>query len=129
MRNKLRLFVCAMLACFGLLASTSYAFTINQDICKTDPQAAQSTYCKQKQGDNTLYGPDGILTKVVNIISLVAGLVAVVSIIIGGLMYVLASGDSAQVNKAKNAILYAVIGIAVTVLSQAVVKFVLVRIK
>jgi uncharacterized membrane protein YjfL (UPF0719 family) len=46
-------------------------------------------------------------------------------IIIGGFMYVLSAGDQAKVTKAKDTVLYAVIGLVVTLLAFSIVKFVL----
>jgi hypothetical protein len=48
-------------------------------------------------------------------------------IIIGGFRYVVSGGDSAGVEGAKNTILYAVIGLVVALLAQAIVVFVISR--
>ena len=66
---------------------------------------------------------DNIVKNVINIISLVVGIAAVVMIIIGGLRYVTSNGDSGQVGNAKNTILYAVVGLVVVALAQVIVKF------
>jgi hypothetical protein len=55
------------------------------------------------------------------------GFVAVIMIIIGGLKYVTYSGDSSNINSAKNTILYAVVGLVVVALAQIIVKFVLAK--
>jgi len=57
----------------------------------------------------------------------VAGIVAVVAIIFGGIRYVGSNGDSSQITGAKNTILYAVIGLIVAILAYAIVNFVLER--
>lgn len=66
-----------------------------------------------------------MITLVINIFSIVVGVVAVIMIIIGGLKYITSSGDSNNVTSAKNTILYAIIGLVVVALAQFVVKFVL----
>ena len=53
-----------------------------------------------------------------------AGAVAVIVIIIGGIRYVMSSGDAGQVQSAKNTILYAVIGLIVVIMAYAIVNFV-----
>ncbi len=68
---------------------------------------------------------NGIITSVINIFSLIVGIVAVIMIIIGGLKYITSGGDSGNVTGAKNTILYAVIGLVVVALAQFIVKFVL----
>lgn len=62
-----------------------------------------------------------------NLFSAVVGIIAVVMIIVGGIQYITSGGDSGNVTKAKNTILYAVIGLVVVALAQIIVKFVLGR--
>lgn len=68
-----------------------------------------------------------LIATVINIFSVVVGVVAVIMIIIGGLKYITSSGDSNNVTSAKNTILYAIIGLVVVALAQFIVKFVLER--
>ena len=65
------------------------------------------------------------ITNIVNILLFLAGAIAVIVIIIGGIRYVLSSGDSGQVQAAKNTILYAVIGLIVVIMAYAIVNFVI----
>ena len=60
---------------------------------------------------------------VINLLSLIVGVVAVIMIIIGGLQYVMSGGDSGKVGNSKNTILYAVIGLVVVALAQIIVRF------
>lgn len=62
---------------------------------------------------------------VINGVIGVLGLVAVVVIIIGGVNYMTSSGDSGKVKKAKDTILYGLIGLVVCVLAFAIVNFVI----
>jgi multisubunit Na+/H+ antiporter MnhB subunit len=55
----------------------------------------------------------------------VLGFVAVVVIILGGVQYTTSSGDPAKVKKAKDTILYGIIGLVVALLAYAIVNFVL----
>ena len=64
------------------------------------------------------------ITNIVNILLFLAGAVAVIVIIIGGIRYVMSSGDAGQVQSAKNTILYAVIGLIVVIMAYAIVNFV-----
>lgn len=68
---------------------------------------------------------NGLITLIINIFSIVVGVVAVIMIIIGGLKYITSSGDSNNITSAKNTILYAIIGLVVVALAQFIVKFVL----
>ena len=55
----------------------------------------------------------------------VIGFIAVVIIIYGGFMYTTSAGDSNKVTKAKNAIMYGIIGLVVAMLAFAIVNFVI----
>lgn len=64
------------------------------------------------------------------IISVVLGIVGALSLLfvtIGGFRYVLSQGDPQATSKAKDTILYALIGLLVTALAQAIVTFVIGR--
>lgn len=65
---------------------------------------------------------------VINILSMVVGVVAVIMIIISGFKYVTAAGDSNKVGNAKSTLVYALIGLVVVALAQLMVRFVLSRV-
>ena len=62
---------------------------------------------------------------IVNTLIFVAGIIAVIFIIVGGLRYILSQGDEKAVEGAKNTVLYSVIGLVVVILAYAIVNFVL----
>ena len=67
----------------------------------------------------------GSVTGILNAVIAVLGIVAVIVIIIGGVSYMTSSGDSSKVKKAKDTILYGVIGLIIVALSFAIVNFVI----
>lgn len=89
--------------------------------CKDQPSAAACQDANPTK--NPIYGPDGIITKIANIIALIVGVAAVIVIIIAGIQYMLSTGDATKVNNAKNAILYAVAGLVVAVFARTIVVF------
>lgn len=95
---------------------------------------AMPTYCSDTAGttstntNNALTGPDGILTKVTNVIGFIAGIVAVVMIIIAGGKLVLSRGDSAKIVTARQQIIYALVGLVVIIVAREIIVFVLSRI-
>lgn len=54
----------------------------------------------------------------------VAGVVAVVMIVIGGINYVTSAGDGAKAKKAKDTILYGVIGLILSLMAFMIITFV-----
>lgn len=77
------------------------------------------------RGEDASTRVNNIIKTVINVFSLIVGIVAVIMIIIGGLKYITSGGDSGNVTGAKNTILYAIIGLIVVALSQIIVRFVL----
>ncbi len=71
---------------------------------------------------------DTLLTNVINIFSIVVGVIAVIMIIIGGLQYITSGGESGKITGAKNTLLYAIIGLIIVALAQIIVKFVINRV-
>ena len=68
-----------------------------------------------------------LLNNILNTVYFVLGIVAVIVIIIAGIQFTTSTGDSAKVAKAKNAILYSVIGLVIIMLAFAVTNFVIGR--
>jgi hypothetical protein len=56
---------------------------------------------------------------------MLVGVVAVIMFIVGGFRYITSAGDSSKVSSAKNTLVYAIIGLVVVALAQAIVLFVL----
>ena len=72
-----------------------------------------------------LIGDNGVFSRLTNTILLVVGLISVIMLVYGGLRYILSGGDSKKVTNAKNTILYAIIGLIISLLAFAIVNFVL----
>ena len=66
-----------------------------------------------------------LIKTIINVMLSIAGIIAVIMIIIGGIRYVTSSGEQANVKGAKDTILYAVVGLVITIMAFAVVNFVL----
>jgi hypothetical protein len=72
-----------------------------------------------------LFGTTGIFTTVSNVMLFAVGAISVIMIIIGGLRYVVSGGNTSNVAAAKNTILYAVVGIIISMLAYAIINFVI----
>lgn len=66
-----------------------------------------------------------VVSNVLNTIFGIMGVIAVVVIIIGGITYMTSMGDPGKVATAKKAILYAIIGLVVSLSAFAITNFVL----
>ena len=72
-----------------------------------------------------LTGESGVVTNIINGVLYVVGILAVVMVIIGGVQYTTSGGDQAAVTKAKNTILYGIVGLVIAILAYAIVNFVI----
>ena len=73
------------------------------------------------EGDTLIENVKTILSTIIGVL----GFVCVVVMIIGGVNYMTSSGDAGKVKKAKDTILYGLIGLVVCVLAFALVQFVI----
>ena len=116
--------LCTLLGSMGLMGGMALAAT-NPAYSGVDcgGAAAKSPVCSAPKTD-PLTGSNGVIVKAANIIALVAGVAAVIILIIAGINFILSSGDAAKTGRARETIIYAAVGIAVIVLSRAIITFV-----
>jgi hypothetical protein len=105
-----------VLAPVGVSAVTVDPFA---DACTTNPN---SEVCKAQ--DDSI---SNVIITVVNVLLFIIGIISVIMIIVGGILYAVSGGDSGGVTKAKNTILYAIVGLAVAFFAYAIVNWVIDR--
>ena len=71
---------------------------------------------------------DSVIATVVNVMSLMVAIVSVIMIIFAGFKFVTSTGDSGKTSSARSTIIYAIVGLVIVALAQAIVRFVLVRV-
>ena len=76
-------------------------------------------------GNDAVSTINDLIRKVINLLSVIVGVVAVIMIMIGGFHYITSGGSDTGVTSAKNTILYAIIGLIIVALAQLLVRFVL----
>ncbi len=65
------------------------------------------------------------LTTIINVIVGLVGVIAVAVIVLGGITFATSQGDAGKAAKARNTILYGVVGLVIALLAFAIVNFVL----
>ena len=97
---------------------------------------AKSTVCSTlESGSDCSSTPQGqvslndVIKVAINVLSIIIGVAAVIMVMVGGFRYITAGGDSNNVTSAKNTIMYAIIGLVIVALAQALVQFVLNKVK
>lgn len=129
------IFVVAFAALLTLAPKLS-AFDPLEEACKggaISPACQQSQKQETQGNPNPIAGPNGIIQTAANIIALVAGVAAVIIIIISGLMFVTAggsiggqrAGDSpTRAKNARAALIHALLGLVVIALAWSLITFV-----
>lgn len=125
----------ALFFIFGIMLAPAGAVHAQflDDVCRGPfPNNEVPTACKdnvdQTGTDNSLTGPDGIITKAANILSVLIGIASFIVIILSGLQFILGVGDTARIATARESLIYALVGVGVAVMAQVIVKFVLTKI-
>lgn len=122
--KKIAIFA-AIFAILGLaVAATEPAQAIN--VFPTCSGDTGSTVCSATT--DKLFGPGSVWNRILTTFTYIIGAISVLMIIIGGIRYVTSNGDQNQITSAKNTILYAVIGLVVSIMAYAIVSFVIINI-
>lgn len=113
----------ALIATFGFwsaLASSSpvLALSTTEIVCN---QVGDDAHCKAAFENS-------FVTQVINVMSFVLGILAVLMLVIASITYVTVGGNPETASKARRAILYAVIGIIVAISAQVIVRFIIGRV-
>jgi hypothetical protein len=120
---------------FGLLvfglALPAHAQQVQTDINNGLCAGSNLQFTDNASGSCATTGSDAnekitnIVHSIVNLLSAIVGIAAVIMIIVGGFRYITSGGNDASVTSAKNTILYAIIGLVVVALAQLIVRFTL----
>lgn len=116
-----------LISALGLMAALTFTaapLALAADVVSCDGLSADQ--CKLVSEDKLNYkSSNNIIWNIVRFIFILLGAVAVIMIIFGGFQYATSQGDSGALSKAKNTILYAVIGLVVALLATGIVSFVI----
>lgn len=91
-----------------------------------DPAVRAAAGCNDANAD--MGTVNGIMRGVLNTVIGFVAVIAVIIIVVAGINMSVSQGDPGKVAKARNMMIYAVIGLAVAILAFAIVNFVLARV-
>lgn len=126
--KRLRIFI-ASLAVFVGLAGAMPPMALAAASAKSDACKALGSNASCTTNPHGSVSLNSIIKTIINVLSWVVGVVAVIMIIYGGFRFVTAGGDSNNVSAARSTVLYAVVGLVVAASAQVIVHFVLNEIK
>jgi cbb3-type cytochrome oxidase subunit 3 len=101
-----------------MLSARAYDFNAESGLDKTANQAGYSDYLKSLT-------PEGVASKVVGQVLTFLGVVFLGLMIYGGIVWMLASGNEAKVDEAKNIITAGIIGLVIVMAAYAISYFVI----
>jgi hypothetical protein len=107
------------------LAGTAGAANIQSNLCNGSNFTISSGTGGSCAKGGDISSVNKTLTKAVNIISAVVGVIAVIMIIVGGFKYITSGGDQNKIASAKSTLIYAIIGLVIVALAQIIVHFVI----
>jgi energy-converting hydrogenase Eha subunit B len=125
MMKTLKLFLAA------LALIVSFAAPLSQTV---SAQASKEEACKGlggnfNGGECTVSGdePDieTVIARFIQVMSAIAGVAAVIMIIISGFRFITANGDAGTVAAARRTLIYALVGVVIVAISQTIVWFIL----
>lgn len=121
---KKTLIALSLVLSFGLVAPA--ILPNNSQVAYADAKTQIQSGLKAAGGD-TKDTSSTLITSVINVMLFIIGVLSVIMIVYGGILYVISAGDSGRVSKAKNTIMYAIVGLIVALLAYAIVNFVITR--
>lgn len=95
--------------------------------CESAGGTVSGDKCLDGQGQST----DAVslmIKSIINLLIYIAGIIAVIIIVVAGLRYVTSNGDSGATSKARNEIIYAVVGLVIAIMAYVLVNFILINI-
>src|SRR5690606_31548371 len=110
-------FAVAVLGAFALVpATTVSALDPLADVCGS---GGNSTICNN-QNENA----EDLIGTLVDVLLFIVGALAVIMIVVSGIFYIISGGDAGKVARAKNMLLYSIIGLVVAFIAFALVNWV-----
>lgn len=102
--------------------------TVNQqkteeELCKAAGNTYSNGVCTAP-GKELTGSPSSFLNTFTNLMLYIAGAVAVIVIIIGGIRYITSTGDAMRIKQAKDTILYGIVGLIIAIIAWALVNFI-----
>ena len=108
-----------------LLALSGSAFAVDVNPQCADAKFQNTSVCKGVQAQTTQSPIVRVIDIIINVLSYVIGVAAVIGIIISSLKLMLSNGDSNGIASARKSIIYCLIGLAIVAVAQTLVAFVL----
>ena len=123
--KKIKYLILSLSVVFGLcltvLPATAGALNPLDPVCSG--AAKDTMLCKENNSPQNSFAH--VVGIIVNTLLFIIAAVAVIMIIIAGVYYTTSGGDAALVKKAKDTLLYSVVGLVIAIMAYAIVNYIL----
>lgn len=124
--NSVFLIILPVLLILSTVSLPLYAQQSKIEACESAGQVFEDLDCTDVNNPNVDSSGIGVLFgNIANILSMIIGFIAVITIIYAGLQYVSSSGDQQKIAKAKNTIFSAVAAIFIILFAQTIVRLII----
>jgi len=107
-------------------AADPFNTACNNPQVKSLPEDKKPAACREDGTKDPLSGgKEGLFYRIAQVISVLAGAIAVIMIIIGGINMMTSGGDSQKFSNGRNTLIFAAVGLIIVVLAQALITFVI----
>lgn len=107
------------------VASASAPYTVASAASDACEGIALTGGACSKDGTGSQAQISNVVKTIINVLSAIVGVAAVVMIIVSGFKYITSNGDASNITSAKHTIIYAIVGLVIVALAQVIVRFVL----
>lgn len=124
MTSRLMVFIFAVVGVLLLLVPAASAVDLFKPCDTATNGGKNSAVCiEEKKTGNPISGPNGVINKAAGIVAIVAGIASVILVIIAGLKFITANGDSSKIANARSTLIYAAVGLVITAIAGSIVAF------
>lgn len=127
--SKAKVLAAVMCLAMAFTAVSPVSLPVYADAKDEVKKGADMTNTNSGGGGGSNQNLPDIITTIINVMLFIAGALAVIMIIYGGIRYITAHGDEKQVKVAKDTIVYSVVGLIIAILAYALVTFIFDRFK
>jgi len=130
MNKKIKQLFVSLFLLVGIMSFAAAVMPISETMAQaTAPKDIQGgltdvggAYPENVGSNSTAVDIPGMAKKIINWALYLAGMIAVIFVIIGGFLYMTSAGDAGQAGKGKTTLINAIIGLVIIVLSYVIVQ-------
>lgn len=122
-----------LLGCFMFMGTVSAQFDPLEQTCVSTNENstnndAQPICDASSDPVDPISGEESLIIVAANILAFLAGVIAVIVVIVAGITMMTSNGDAGKITSSRNAIIYTVIGLIIIVVARTIVLFIVSRV-